>query len=59
MRKRRWKAIAVTFVAINLTLIYIAIIYIVSRAKNREAEERLLLDELGCDRFVLLDCVDV
>ena len=59
MRKRRWKAIAVTFVAVNLTLIYTAIIYVVSRAKNREAEERLLLDELGCDRFVLLDCVDV
>ena len=59
MRKRRWKAIAVTFVAVNLPLIYTAIIYVVSRAKNREAQERLLLDELGCDRFVLLDCVDV
>ena len=59
MRKRRWKAIAVTFVAVNLTLIYTAIIYVVSRAKNREAQERLLLDELGCDRFVLLAGVDV
>ena len=59
MRKRRWKAIAVTFVAVNLTLIYTAIIYVVSGAKNREAEERQLLDELGCDRFVLLAGVDV
>ena len=54
MRKRRLKAIAVTFVAVNLTFVYTAIIYVVSRAKNREAEERLLLVELGCDRFVLI-----
>ena len=59
MRKRRLKAITVTFVAVNLTLIYTAIVYVVSGAKNLEAEERQLLGELGCDRFVLIAGVNL
>ena len=53
MRRKRLKALAVTFVALNLSLIYTAIIYVVSKARNLEADERLLLAELGCERFVL------
>ena len=52
MRRRTLKTFAVTFVALNLFLIYTAIIYVVSNAKNLEAEERTLLAELGCERFV-------
>ena len=52
MRRKRLKAIGVT-IGVTLSLIYAAIIYVISKAGRLEADERLLLAELGCERYVL------